>query len=172
MLPARYNDEGTTVLSRMLKTLFAVLLCIGGMFIVAAPAQANAPSCRGSECVGRNPAQTSCANDAVSIASQVVSDGTIHLRWSPSCMAGWVRYTSSWRVEWFNAPDEHAISHVRTQATPNYPGPSQGPGGVAHAWNGSSWWSNMVDARYGFCGRAQQISQGGLELDWSSPLCS
>lgn len=153
------------------KVLAVLLLLLASFALTPASSAQAGPSCVGAGCVGRDPGQTSCASDAVNIAARVVPEGVIHLRWSKSCKLGWIRFTSSWRADLAGASSSSGVVYAETAAWPRYPGPIQKNGGIAYAWNGTSWWSRMVDARQGFCGKIRLNYQSGGIPGWGPQLC-
>ncbi|MFC9811910.1 DUF2690 domain-containing protein [Streptomyces virginiae] len=66
----------------------ALVLAASGLFMASTPASA-ATSCLGSTCTGKDPATTTCQNDAKTVTTSIL--GT-ELRYSPSCRAAWARY--------------------------------------------------------------------------------
>lgn len=82
-----------------------VAITILGVAVPASTASA-ASSCYGSSCEGRDPAQTSCVNDAYTILSRdaVTSSGdwgNLELRYSPSCHSNWTRFTAWYGIRAF-----------------------------------------------------------------------
>ncbi|MFF2073874.1 DUF2690 domain-containing protein [Kitasatospora sp. NPDC058162] len=74
-------------LTRKAATAGATLvLAMSGALLAAGPASA-ATSCYASSCTGKDPATTTCANDAITVST----DGDLELRYSPSCRAAWAR---------------------------------------------------------------------------------
>ncbi|MDI2124771.1 DUF2690 domain-containing protein [Yinghuangia seranimata] len=74
-----------------MKHRIAVLLGTGALLaggLVAAPEASAAPTCLGATCNGKNPAATTCADDA----RTVISDYPMELRYSSSCRAAWGRF--------------------------------------------------------------------------------
>ncbi|WP_405435357.1 YjfA family protein [Streptomyces avidinii] len=67
------------------------LLATGLLAAPTASAAAAAPSCVGSACNGKNPAGTTCQNDARTVAESRDPMGAMELRYSPSCRAAWGR---------------------------------------------------------------------------------
>lgn len=81
-----------------MKHLAAVLLGTGALLaggLVVAPPASAAPTCLGSSCNGRNPAGTTCANDARTVAEGSGPITAMELRYSPSCRAAWGRFRIS-----------------------------------------------------------------------------
>lgn len=74
-------------------------LVIATGVVLAPNAAAEAPSCRGSSCDGRNPADTNCLDDAKTIyrwdaTTQAGENlGNLELRYSPKCHSNWARFT-------------------------------------------------------------------------------
>ena len=82
-------------------------LVIATGVVLAPNAVADAPSCHGNSCDGRNPASTNCLDDAKTIyrwdAITPAGEnlGNLELRYSPKCHSNWARFTrwhgvSSW----------------------------------------------------------------------------
>jgi Protein of unknown function (DUF2690) len=74
--------------------LTAVLLfCLVTAFTFAIPAPAQAASCKGSSCNGKDPESSGCrAAGSVNEFDQYVPDNdTVWMRRSPSCQANWAR---------------------------------------------------------------------------------
>ncbi|MFD7162987.1 DUF2690 domain-containing protein [Streptomyces violascens] len=81
-----------------MKHHIAVLLGTGALLatgLVAAPNAAAATSCLGATCNGKNPAATTCANDARTVAGNQAPIDAMELRYSPSCRAAWGRFKIS-----------------------------------------------------------------------------
>lgn len=81
-----------------MKHLAAVLLSTGALLaggLVAAPSGSASTSCSGSRCDGRNPANTTCADDARTVAEGSGPIAGVELRYSPSCRAAWGRFVIS-----------------------------------------------------------------------------
>ncbi|MFE5402903.1 DUF2690 domain-containing protein [Streptomyces sp. NPDC056580] len=81
-----------------MKHLATVLLGTGALLaggLVAAPAASAATSCLGSSCNGVNPGNTTCANDARTVAEGSGPVTAMELRYSPSCRAAWGRFRIS-----------------------------------------------------------------------------
>ncbi|GGQ34138.1 MULTISPECIES: DUF2690 domain-containing protein [Streptomyces] len=79
-----------SIIARKLATTGSVLaLAASGLLFASTPASA-ATSCLGSTCTGKDPATTTCQNDA----KTVYWDGwfNVELRYSPSCRAAWARW--------------------------------------------------------------------------------
>ncbi|MFJ8569080.1 DUF2690 domain-containing protein [Streptomyces sp. NPDC093514] len=68
------------------------LLATGLLAAPPASAVAAAPSCVGAACNGKNPANTTCQNDARTVAESSDPMGAMELRYSPSCRAAWGRF--------------------------------------------------------------------------------
>lgn len=82
-----------------MKHRIAVLLGTGALLatgLAAAPNASAATSCLGATCNGKNPAATTCANDARTVADNKQAPiGAMELRYSPSCRAAWGRFKIS-----------------------------------------------------------------------------
>lgn len=74
------------------RTLVAIAL-VAATVTIGTPSASATDSCYGSSCVGLDPSNTTCANDAKSIASKDIPHyGLLEMRWSRSCNAGWARF--------------------------------------------------------------------------------
>ena len=132
--------------------LTAVLLVLGfavtGVAITPAPALAAA--CYGSGCDGLDP-EGRCSGDAQTVASMAVTDGMLELRWSPSCVANWGRYTPYWRTVAGYALANPPIG-IWARVTVWNPGmPSYGSAHDADINPFASSWSQMTDGRLRAC---------------------
>ncbi|MGW2951767.1 DUF2690 domain-containing protein [Streptomyces eurythermus] len=81
-----------------MKHLAAVLLGTGALpagGLVTAPSASAATSCHGSSCNGLDPASTTCADDARTVAEGSGPITAMELRYSPSCRAAWGRFVIS-----------------------------------------------------------------------------
>jgi hypothetical protein len=98
-------------------------------------------NCYGSSCVGLDPANTTCANDAKSIASKDIPGyGLLEMRWSRSCNAGWARYTNYATLGgWI--PNVAGVNHAYVSAWTDQG--TQDSSGLARF--GNVWWGRMVD---------------------------
>ncbi|MDJ0342671.1 DUF2690 domain-containing protein [Streptomyces sp. H10-C2] len=72
---------------RILTTGAAFAMAVSGVVFLSSPASA-ATSCYANGCTGRDPAGTTCQNDAVTVGESNVNT---ELRYSPSCRAVWAR---------------------------------------------------------------------------------
>ncbi|MGH4029339.1 DUF2690 domain-containing protein [Actinomycetota bacterium Odt1-20B] len=85
-------------MKKQMKKHTAALLGTGallaGGLMTATPASAASPaaSCHGASCNGRNPATTTCQNDARTVAVGTGPRKAMELRYSPSCRAAWGRF--------------------------------------------------------------------------------
>lgn len=83
---------------RLRTSVLASLVLVAGM-VLAPTATAEAPSCYGNSCDGRNPASTNCLDDAKTIyqweAKTDVGEalGNLELRYSPKCHSNWARFS-------------------------------------------------------------------------------
>ncbi|MFD8542629.1 DUF2690 domain-containing protein [Streptomyces sp. NPDC059649] len=75
--------------------LSAGALLAGGLVTAPSASASAATSCLGSSCNGRNPAHTTCANDARTVAEGSGPITAMELRYSPSCRAAWGRFRIS-----------------------------------------------------------------------------
>jgi hypothetical protein len=106
----------------------------------ASPAQAATHGCYGSGCNGLDPAGR-CDGDAMTVGAMHVNNGMLELRWSPSCVANWGRYTPYGNdALWLAAHGNSIYARVTVW------NPGKSSYGVAHSPNfyGSSW-SKMTD---------------------------
>ncbi|MFJ9610167.1 DUF2690 domain-containing protein [Kitasatospora sp. NPDC101176] len=111
--------------TRKAATIGATLaLALSGAVLAAAPASA-ATSCYASSCTGLDPANTTCANDAITVST----DGPLELRYSPSCRAAWAR-------------DRNAVPGENV-AVQNHPG--QSADYSTTTYSGGAIWSAMVN---------------------------
>ncbi|MCK7622450.1 YjfA family protein [Streptomyces sp. RS10V-4] len=94
-----------------MKHLAAVLLGTGALLasgLVAVPSASATIRCHGSSCNGLNPARTTCANDARTVAEGSGPITAMELRYSPSCRAAWGRFV-------INAPSGSKIQIKNAQ---------------------------------------------------------
>ena len=117
--------------------------------VVATPNVASAATggCYGASCNGLNPSDR-CDGDARTVAAKAVKDGMLELRWSPSCVANWGRYTPYDRTATTYA--KMGIVLYARVTTWNSGKPSVGTAYHALGVYGSSW-SQMVDGRTTAC---------------------
>jgi hypothetical protein len=88
-----------------------VLLVLAG--VVVAPQAANAVSCYGDYCSGKDPISTGCANDAYTVTSVSNNTGILEVRWSPTCKTNWARWTA-YPIGWcFGCNYPYSISAVQ-----------------------------------------------------------
>lgn len=78
---------------RALTLLLAAMMGIMLIGVSGAPEAEASVSCYDSECVGLNPAGTTCGNDATTIGAMDAHGGMLELRWSPTCNSAWGRYS-------------------------------------------------------------------------------
>jgi len=79
--------------TRKLRIMLAMLLSvfsISAANILAAP-QANAVTCSGDNCTGKDPDATGCSADAITTAVYNHSRFQLQTRWSPTCKTNWAR---------------------------------------------------------------------------------
>jgi hypothetical protein len=130
---------------------------------VSTPAQAEA-YCYGSECVGLNPADTVCANDAITIGATSVNGGMLDLRWSSSCNSAWGRYSYTDLHGLGEIVSGTGVSHARV--TVWNPGEeSQGGSHMSGDWTARSWWTNMVSAETEACTGVEVVRQSPPATD-------
>lgn len=68
----------------------AIITAVAGMILVSPPAQAA--TCSGTGCNGKDPEATGCSAGAtVADSVALYPSGRAQLRWSPSCGTNWVR---------------------------------------------------------------------------------
>lgn len=149
----------TSTMRLIVATGAATVVTTGALAVSSATA--HAAPCSGSSCVGKDPEQTGCNDDAKTIgAMDVQGRGMLELRYSPTCFANWGRFSSYWRGDVFGAISG-GTSYARVTAW-NPGGPSQGVSGSRIAViGGATWWSGMVDANAQAC--------TGVELYTSDP---
>lgn len=81
------RKKAVSVLARVLAV---VALVVGGV-AVATPAQAV--TCYGDYCSGKDPQSSGCAADAFTVTSWGNSTFMLETRWSPTCKTNWGRIT-------------------------------------------------------------------------------
>jgi hypothetical protein len=112
---------------RLLAGLLAVLT-LAAVFTVAPARPAQAVSCYGDYCSGKDPQASGCSADARMVAVEGVygtgGESWVELRWSPTCKTNWARVN-------FAATSVKAVQS--TGYTQTYSGT-----------NGSYWWSAMI----------------------------
>jgi len=91
------NLQGKSVLRIFAGTVLLALSCAS--MTLLAPAQASAASCFGNYCSGKDPKQTRCGEDGITVASAQIPGtegpiGILELRWSRKCQANWARVTA------------------------------------------------------------------------------
>lgn len=132
--------------------LIALLAMTGIVSIAPNPASAAATGgCYGASCNGLDPTER-CDGDAKTVRAMHVTDGMLELRWSPSCVANWGRYTPYERTSCFYAAMDPPMGILARVTSWNPGGPSQD---TAHYYGDScpvgSSWSAMVDGRHVAC---------------------
>lgn len=133
---------------RAITTGFAALaLAVSSLVVTPSPASAATGGCYGAGCNNLNPAGR-CDGDAFTVAAMGVTDGMLELRYSPSCVANWGRYTPYTRTASYYASQGKGIWARVTSWNPG--GPSYGTAHHANSVYGSSW-SKMTDGRYTAC---------------------
>lgn len=124
-----------------------------GMMLIGvsgAPEAEASVSCYGSECVGLNPADTICGDDATTIGAMDAHGGMLELRWSPTCNSAWGRYSYTDISALGEIASTTDVSHAKV--TVWNPGEeSQGGGHKSGDWIGRSWWTNMISAETEAC---------------------
>lgn len=121
--------------------ILAILIAVASLAssLLVAPA-AQAVTCYGDYCSGRDPEATGCSADAYTVVSARIPGTYTHveLRWSPSCKTNWAR--TSW-----NANPQSALRAVQCPT-----GYTQGYSST----NGSYYWSRMIySPNYGVSAR-------------------
>lgn len=149
---------------KLVIAVFSTALLLSGSVMAVAPAQAAA--CYGAGCNNLDP-MGRCNHDAKTVGAMDVGDGMLELRWSPSCVANWGRFTAYPRTEWgYRAANIviHARVTVWNPGAPSY--------GVAYHGRavGESTWSNMTDGRPTACtgveiSHIHQSSSGSGAID-------
>ncbi|MFD4910156.1 DUF2690 domain-containing protein [Kitasatospora purpeofusca] len=129
---------------RVLVGLATAATALGGL---AAPsASAATPQvtagCYGASCHGMDPVDAGCSADAYTVESRDSAEGTIELRYSPSCRANWARIYDASNGQQFWA--ENASRVVWWKAI------------------GSTGYSDMVDGS----GKVRACIDGGACTDW------
>lgn len=117
---------------------------------ITAPGSASAATdgCYGAGCNGLDP-QGRCDSDAVTVRAMAVEDGMLELRWSPSCVANWGRYTPYWRTVSF-----YTVAKINIQARVTVWNPGRRSYGVANPAQANPYasiWSKMTDGRTTAC---------------------
>ena len=69
----------------------SVALLLTASALAIAPSTANAVTCWGNYCSGKDPMSSGCASDAYTVAQAFPGWATIDLRWSPTCKTNWAR---------------------------------------------------------------------------------
>lgn len=80
---------------KTMKRLASVLLTsvlVGVLTIIAMP-RANAVTCYGDYCSGKDPQTSGCSAGAYTVASKAFQNGILEIRWSPTCKTNWARVT-------------------------------------------------------------------------------
>lgn len=139
--------------ARMLLAVMMLGVPAGGVVAVTSTS-AQAAACYGASCTGRNPQGTCNGSDAKTVGAMNVNlagqnQGMLELRWSPSCVANWGRFTPYWRWESGLAESEIAIFARVTVWNPG--APSQGTAYNARYFVGESTYSFMTDGRPRAC---------------------
>lgn len=89
----------------VLASAAAIPLAAAALAAGAAPAQAV--SCYGDYCSGKDPMATGCGSDGRTVASVDITGARIELRWSNRCKTNWARYIQYPRGWYFgNVPLE------------------------------------------------------------------
>ena len=164
------SSKPRTMRQRIGATVAATVLVAGGLASVA-PA-ANAASCYGSSCAGKNPSGTSCERDARTVGAMTVGgDGMLELRYSPSCKANWGRFSTYWRSDLFNMNAGTGISYARVTSW-NPGGRSRGVADWRTNGLSATWWSKMVDGTKRACTGVELVSQPSDSQGWTWGPCA
>lgn len=146
---------------RVVAVLLTALMMIS-LTTVVTPTPANAAACYGASCNGLDP-EGRCSHDAKTVASMAVTDGMLELRWSPSCVANWGRYTPYWRtvVDYRAANPPHGIG-IWARVTAWNPGKSSYSSAHDSDINPfASSWSQMTDGTVTACTGVEVIHTYG-----------
>lgn len=89
-------------------SLFPLAACaVSAVAVGAAASSAQAVSCYGDYCSGRDPVSSGCGADARTVASVDITGARLELRWSNRCKTNWARYVQYPRGWYFgNVPLE------------------------------------------------------------------
>lgn len=133
---------------RRLAVSVAAIVAMTGGVVAVTSAPAAAAACYGAGCTGQNP-EGRCNGDAKTVGAMDVNrEGIIELRWSPSCVANWGRFTPYSRTEAGYAAA--GIAFYARVTVWNAGAPSQGT--AYHGLNlGESTYSHMTDGRPRAC---------------------
>lgn len=133
---------------RLAVSVAAIVAMTGGVVAVTA-APAAAAACYGASCTGQNP-EGRCNGDAKTVgAMDIDHQGMLELRWSPSCVANWGRFTPYWR--WEAGLQASGIAMWVRVTVWNPGAPSQGTAYHARYFAGESSYSYMTDGRPKAC---------------------
>lgn len=128
----------------------AIIGMLGGIFVVASPANANTYGCFSWGCNGLNP--SGLCDDGITVASKSLKDGLIELRYSRSCKSNWGRFTPWRKTAWAYASSRPSIQ-IFARVTAWNPGRTSFQ--TAHAYAGvdnfGSSWSQMTDGKPTAC---------------------
>lgn len=147
-------------IQRALMRGVVAVVVLTAMLMTSPLAFAGTHGCYGSSCKGLNPVGR-CDSDAVTVKAIHVKDGLLELRWSPSCVANWGRYTPYSRTV-----DAYAVSGIVIHASMIAWNPAGQFYPTAHhavALGGSSW-SQMVDGRWTACTAVEVVHS---HEDWT-----
>ncbi|HKX73354.1 MAG TPA: DUF2690 domain-containing protein [Candidatus Saccharimonadales bacterium] len=139
--------------SKLVAAFLAALLATMGLVSVATPSPASAAAtsgCYGPSCTGQNP-EGKCSGDAKTVRAMHVTDGMLELRWSPSCVANWGRYSPYERTTCSYAAMKPPMGILARVTSWNPGGPSQDAANYGSSCPMESSWSAMVDGRYVAC---------------------
>lgn len=135
---------------RKMLSLLIAAMSLAAFALVGAPTAAQAATCYGDYCSGRDPESTGCSADAYTTALARIA-GTysyVELRWSPSCKTNWAR------VSWY--PGAYYPNNVYVVQSTGYT--QRGVSGG----NGSYVWSRMIySPRLGVSARYDGPPGGG-----------
>jgi prepilin-type N-terminal cleavage/methylation domain-containing protein len=75
--------------------ILVVMVIIGILLAIAIPTFSRfIPQCRETSCIGYNPEEKGCAQDAITIKKNILQGIEIELRHSLKCKASWARTTA------------------------------------------------------------------------------
>lgn len=141
--------------------IVATLMMLIGSTAVSA---ASKPSCYGSSCEGKNPSDTNCTQDAVTIMRYGTRNvggtyGDIELRYSKKCHSNWNRFNTEAGVRaLLQAQMGTAVSHAQPWIWRPGHAP-RGTAGKAFGVLGASYWTSMVTADGATCTSVDVITQ-------------
>lgn len=154
------------------------LVMVGSLGASPALAAPPAPSCWGAECRDKDPSETICADDAVTLYSREAvtesgSWGVLDMRYSATCHSNWVRFTP-WNGIRAWLGNAAAGAEVAGKPWIWREGVDEAPRGFAGQSSLTnpqvSYWTAMVDASGRTCMSVDvyemEFSQSGSPWDW------